>query len=66
MDYLDAVQKMEVFKNEIAEMKKLADKDDVMPASVFFMLMDNLIPAFDSIIQKNVELTKGDKDEQGS
>jgi len=66
MKYIDAVEKMKVFKDEIEQMKKLAGPDDTMPAHVFFMLMDNLIPAFDSIIEKNAELAKGEEDEQGS
>jgi len=61
MKYKHAVDTMTKFKVELEEMRKLAKSDDTMPAGVFFMFMDVLVPAFDGIIEE-IDRLKGEKD----
>ncbi len=61
MKYKHAVDTMTKFKAELEEMRKLAKPDDTMPAGVFFMFMDVLVPAFDGIMEE-IDRLKGEKD----
>jgi len=56
MNYTNAKGVMEKFKVELEEMRKQATDGDTMPAEVFFMFMDILMPAFDGIIEEVVRL----------
>ena len=52
MKYEHAQDVMKKFQAELIEMKKEAQPGDTMPAEVFFMFMDTLIPAFEAIIEE--------------
>ena len=62
LEYNNAVKVMDQFKTELEEMRSNAKEDDTLPAPVFFMFMDTLIPAFDGIIAE-VQKIKGELDE---
>ena len=47
------------FKAEVEDMRKKAKADDTMPANVFFMFMDILIPAMETLAEVNKELRDG-------
>ena len=53
---------MTKFKKELEEMKQMAKEGDTMPAGVFFMFMDTLMPAFDGIIEEVTKMKKEKKD----
>ena len=59
--YENAVDTMKQFKVELGEMKKMAKEGDTMPAEVFFVFMDVLVPAFDGIIEE-IDRLKGEED----
>jgi len=59
MKYKDSIEIMTKFKKELEEMRQQAKPDDTMPAGVFFMFMDTLMPAFDGVIEEITKLKGG-------
>ena len=60
--YKNAIAIMTKFKGELEVMRKEAKPDDTMPAGVFFMFMDVLIPAFDGIVEEITRVKEGEQD----
>ena len=62
MKYDEAQLVFEKFKGELKEMKGKTKPGDTIPAEVFFMFMDVLIPSFEGIIEEITKL-KGEGSE---
>ena len=61
MKYGEAKKVMEKFKIELKDMRKQAKPGDTMPAEVFFLFMDTLMPAFNAIMEET-DKVRGEKD----
>ena len=56
MKYEEAASTIKKFKSELEVMKKQAQPGDTLPAEVFFMFMDTLVPAFDGLVKEIITL----------
>ena len=61
MEYEQAREVMTKFKAELKDMRKKAQPGDSMPAEVFFLFMDTLLPSFDAIMEET-DRVRGEKD----